>query len=35
MDAGVDPADLWVQPVGPECLRRHPELKPYVVPSCE
>lgn len=23
-------ADLGMQPVGPECLREHPELKPYV-----
>lgn len=25
-----DPADLLFHPVGPDCLRRHPEIKPYV-----
>jgi len=28
---GLDRAEMWCQPVGPECLRRHPELKPYVI----
>lgn len=29
--AKLDPAgDLGGQPIGPECLKKHPELKPYV-----
>ncbi len=23
------PGDMYYYPVGPECLRKHPELKPY------
>lgn len=25
-----DAGDLGLQPIGSDCLRRHPELKPYV-----
>lgn len=28
--ASMNPAaDLGAQPIGPDCLRRHPELRPY------
>jgi hypothetical protein len=27
--AGGEASDLGTQPIGPDCLRRHPELKPY------
>lgn len=26
----ADGGDMGLYPVGPECLRRHPELKPYL-----
>jgi len=26
-------AGLWVAPIGPDCLRRHPELAPFVLPG--
>ena len=26
-------ADRWTQPIGPTCLKRHPELKPYIAPK--
>lgn len=28
MDEYAD--DMGLQPIGPDCLRKHPELKPYV-----
>lgn len=28
-DAGEESADMSWYPVGPECMKRHPELKPY------
>lgn len=31
-EAEADPdADMGLYPIGPDCLRRHPELKPYVM----
>lgn len=30
----LDPAaDMGLFPIGPECLRRHPEIRPYVISS--
>lgn len=30
-DANVDePSDLGLQPIGSQCVRAHPELKPYI-----
>lgn len=29
-DAGDNPGDMYYHPVGAGCLKRHPQLKPYV-----
>ena len=29
-DPRIPTDDRWVQPIGPECLKNHPELKPYL-----
>jgi hypothetical protein len=26
-------ADMYLFPIGPDCLKRHPELKPFVIPA--
>ena len=32
---GESGADLGMQPIGDDCLRKHPELKPYLISEIE
>lgn len=30
-EAGHSGADLGLQPIGPDCLKKHPQIKPFVI----